>query len=146
MSLILPPGYKGSQTPPPPQTSPVDHFPVYEPPAPAPAHPPKDPMAAYQKVAATDPDNERVLLFTIGGVNFYRPKNISPQLGFKLMRDTKRFGQMTATATLIEELLGPECLDALADAEGVSPEDWETISEIMANEVLGAAHGATGKG
>jgi len=141
MSLQLPPQAPVS-APAAPAAGPG--FPVYEPPTEKPD--PQNPLGEYHKVAETDPDAARELLFTIGGTPFYMPKNPSPQLGFKLMRDTKRFGQIHAIATLIEELLGPNALDALADAPNIGDKDWEVISDILADKVLGRMQNMPGKG
>jgi len=139
------------QLPPDPAPSAAPGFPVYTPNAQdgtamrfAPDPPPQpqptqlqDPLAEVNKVAEQNPDKvERELLFTIGGTPFYIPKEIDPQLTFKLMRDLKRLGPVMAFATIIEELMGPECLDALADAPGMSKDDWDVIFGILQKKLF----------
>lgn len=131
MSLQLP---EPTPAPASPSTEAGTGFPVYEP---SQVTDKRNPFKGVHKQAQHNPDNERELLFTIGGTPFYMPKDPSPQLGFKMLRDTKRHGQMYAIATLIEELLGPQCLDALADTPDMTKEDWDVIADILSEKVLG---------
>lgn len=156
MSLKLPPAPAPSEGP---------GFPVYDPnqsggvtstadfnvptaPAPAPA---PDPLKDY-KLSERDEKREqakregRELLFTIDDVDFFMPKEPDPQIGFRMMRDLRRRGEIYAYAGLIEELLGEDVLDALADTKSMSREDWDTIGEILATKVFSRMKDPMGKG
>lgn len=123
-------------------------FPVYDPntapapaptPDPAPAAAPANPLGDFHKVAADEPGNERELLFTIGGVPLYAPRDedVPPNLPFKVMRDMRRYGPQIAAINAMAELLGDQALDLLADAPSdLTKEDWTAIMEVLTEKVF----------
>lgn len=136
-----------------PQTS----FPVYDPrdmPPPAtvssqaipddkrgtlPGTPKTDnPLGDYHKTAQAEPGNERELLFTIGGVPLYAPReeDIDPGIGIRLIRDMRKFGVPYAVANAIGEMLGDAALDLLADAPRMSKEEWAQIMGVLQDKVF----------
>lgn len=119
-------------------------FPVYDPTTSTPdgKHPmvpPANPLGDFHRVAQAEPGNERELLFTIGGVPLYAPRDedIPPNLAFKMMRDVRRFGPQIAAINTMAELLGDEALDLLADAPADIPkEDWAAIMGVLTDKVF----------
>lgn len=77
------------------------------------------------------------LLFSLGDKHFYMPDQIPPNIAFKFLRDRRREDQTYAVAGLIENLLGPKALDALADADDMSGEDMKTLMKIINDKVMG---------
>lgn len=144
MSLKLPPAPAPSEEGP--------GFPVYEPTQSVGAVQPEpvDPFKSYKQTAKEEAREQakregRELLFTIDGVDFFMPKEPSPQIGFKMMRDIRRRGEIYAYAGLMEELLGPDVLDALADTQSMSDKDWEVVGEIIATKVFSRMKDPMGK-
>lgn len=124
-------------------------FPVYSPDPNRNEAPPADkvgklsksdsPLGDFHKVAQNEPGNERELLFTIGGVPLYAPRDedIPPNMAFKMMRDMRRFGPQVAAIGAMAELLGDEALDMLANAPSdISKEDWAAIMEVLTEKVF----------
>lgn len=124
-------------------------FPVYSPDPNRNEAPPADKVGTlpktesllgdYHKVAQAEPGNERELLFTIGGVPLYAPReeDIPPNLPFKMMRDVRKFGPQIAAINCMAELLGDEALDLLADAPTDIPKsDWAAIMEVLTDKVF----------
>lgn len=116
-------------------------FPVYNPtqlsePEPAPA--PTNPLGDYHKVAQNEPGNERELLFTIGGKPLYAPteSDIDPAIGFRMIRDMRRYGTPYAVANAFGDLLGDDALNLLADAPKMSKEDWAKIMSVLQDKVF----------
>lgn len=109
---------------------------------------PANPLGDYHKVAAEEPGNERELLFTIGGKPLYAPRDedIDPSLGFKMIRDIRKFGPMIASANMMGELLGDEALDLLADAPKMTKEEWDVIMEVLTDKVFSKFQGMPGAG
>ena len=87
------------------------------------------------------PASGRTLLFSLGEgdkrQHFYMPDEIPPNIAFKFLRDRRREDQPYAVAGLLETLLGPKALDALADADDMSKEDMKTLMKIIGDKVMG---------
>lgn len=119
-------------------------FPVYDPTtepklATPPPAAPANPLGDYHKVAQSEPGNERELMFTIGGIPLYAPRDedIPPNLPFKMMRDMRRFGPQIAAINCMADLLGDEVIDLLAEPPvPISKEDWATIMEVLTDKVF----------
>lgn len=113
---------------------------------------PPNPLGDYHMVAQTEPGNERELMFTIGGVPLYAPReeDISPQIGLRMIRDLRKYGPALAVATAMGDLLGDEALDLLADAKGISREEWLQIMDVLQDKVFSKFQenmpGTAGKG
>lgn len=113
---------------------------------------PTNPLGDYHKVAQDEPGNERELMFTIGGVPLYAPRDedISPQIGLRMIRDLRKYGPALAVATAMGDLLGDEVLDLLADAKGISREEWLQIMDVLQDKVFSKFQenmpGTAGKG
>ena len=126
--------------------APQPTFPIYDPgvqpkvtPPPVVQSPLDNPLAEVHKVEATNPEPERgELLFTIGGKPLYAPReeDIDPAIGFRLIRDMRRYGVEVATMNAFGELLGDEALDLLADAPRMSEKEWAQILDTLRDKVF----------
>ena len=80
-------------------------------------------------------------LFSLGvGDNekhYYMPEQVPPNIAFKFMRDRRREDVVYAVAGLIENAIGPDALDALAEADDMSAEDMRTLMKIIQEKVMG---------
>src|ERR1044072_7639023 len=125
-------------------------FPVYEPTTQNETNIPRDIFKDF-KTAQRDKIREdaaregRELLFTIDGVDFFMPKTLSPQVIFKMLRDVRRHGEMVAAANMIGDIIGEDCLDALADTKSMSDQDWEIVNSIMMDKVFSKMREEMGK-
>jgi hypothetical protein len=69
--------------------------------------------------------------------HFFMPDEVPPNIAFAFLRDRRREDMPYAIAGLIEKLIGPKALDALADAEDMSPEDMKTLMKIINDKAMG---------
>lgn len=97
-----------------------------------------NPLGDYHKLKQEDPDDGRELLFTIGGVPLYAPReeDIDPAIGIRLIRDMRKFGVPFAVSNAMGELLGDDALDLLADAPRMSREEWAKIMSVLQDKVF----------
>lgn len=104
-----------------------------------------DPLEGY-----TDPGVDGELLFSLGeGENrkhYYMPNNVPPNIAFKFLRDRRRQDIVYATAGVIENVIGPDALDALAEADDMRPEDMRTLMKVIQEKVMGQMEAVMGLG
>lgn len=96
------------------------------------------------------PEDERVELFSIPQPDgtmraIYVPKAIGPNVALQYLRDVRRNGQQYAIAGMMDKLLGPEGMDALADYDDLTEEDLEAVMAAVQKHVLGPLERGKGK-
>ena len=105
-----------------PDTAPVPSTPVVEPPA------------------------DRIELFEINGKKYYVPKRPGANVALKYMRDIRAHGREAAMYGLLEAMVGKEGMDALADYEDLTEEEFEQVLDAVSRHVLGPLERGTGPG
>jgi hypothetical protein len=82
----------------------------------------------------------------LNGVDYNVPKVIGPNVSLAYMRDIRRKGVEEARAGILERILGPEALDALADYEDLTEEEFQSVMDAVDRHVLGPLEKQVGKG
>lgn len=103
-----------------------------------------DPAAAHDPAAGTTPEGKSHL-FDLAGKRFYIDSVIAPNVAFKYLRDVRRNGSEAALANVIVTAIGEEALDALADADDMSPEEARSLMGIIRKHVMGELEKHLGK-
>lgn len=95
-------------------------------------------------ISATAPVVEPIHLFTITGENgepderYYMPGWIGPNLAVKVLERIEMDGEEAAMSYMLFTVLGEETHTALKNAEGMTPEQFAAISDIVMNRVMAA--------
>lgn len=101
-----------------------------------------DPLDGYQ-----DPSLDgKKPLFTLGDKTYYMPNEVPPNIAFKFLRDRRRQDIVYATAGVIENVIGADALDALAEADDMKPEDMRALMKIIQEKVMGQMQDVMGLG
>lgn len=87
---------------------------------------------------------ERVVLFTLDGVDYTIPKRFPVRLGLKIIRTMRRSGHDIAAAELLEEAIGTEAYDALVSYPDLKQEHIARLFEIVQALALGAVEDPKG--
>jgi hypothetical protein len=90
-------------------------------------------------------ESDQVVLFSLDGKDYFVPAKIGPNVALAYMRDIRRNGVEHARAGILERILGREALDALADYDDLTEEDFEAVMKAVDKHVLGPLE-KTGKG
>jgi hypothetical protein len=102
-----------------------------------------DPAPDTAVESSTEP--EQIVLFSLDGRDYYVPKRIGPNVAMAYMRDIRKRGLEYARAGILERLIGKEGLDALADFDGLTEEDLDSLMKAVDKHVLGPLE-RSGKG
>lgn len=96
----------------------------------------------------TDPvvTEDRVVLFSLNGTDYYVPKKVGPNIALRYLRDVRRHGKEHAIGGLMEAMLGERGMDALAEYEDLTTEDLESVMVAVEKHVLGPLEKSMGKG
>lgn len=76
-----------------------------------------------------------VEVFRLRGKPFYVDRNLGAGVGLKILRSLKNQGEESAVATLLEELLGEEQFDELANFRGLTTKHFAQIL-LRCNQVV----------
>ena len=107
--------------------------------------PAPDPEPAGGTAAEPTAGPEQIVLFSLDGRDYYVPKQIGPNVAMAYMRDIRKNGLEYARAGILERLIGKEGLDALADYDGLTEEDLDSLMKAVDKHVLGPLE-RSGKG
>jgi len=92
------------------------------------------------------PEPKKVTVFEIDDVEYKIVDPVPASYAIKLMRLVNSgLDELAAITACIDELMGPEALDALAECDAVSEEEMNAIWDYLRTQVLGAINGVTGK-
>lgn len=80
---------------------------------------------------------ERELLFTIGDEQFTILKDPPGKLMMRYLRDLREVGMETAIANIAHALIGKAGMDALADCEDFTTEDFQTLLVAIQHKING---------
>lgn len=83
------------------------------------------------------PVEERIVVFHLNGRDYTIPKRPNMIVGLKFARDRQSSGPDVAVLNLFEKMLGKEGFNALMEYDGLEPEDFETIAEILSLAAMG---------
>jgi hypothetical protein len=104
-----------------------------------------EPLVRLKRSSAAAVPAEQVLLFTkeyddddTPDVEFWVPKRRMARLSLTYMRKVRHEGDNSATAWLLEEVLGTEAYEDLMDDEQLEDDELAQIFAIVTNAVMGA--------
>lgn len=80
---------------------------------------------------------ERELLFTIGDEQYTILKDPPGKLMVRYLRDLREVGMEVAIANIAHALIGKAGMDALADCEDFTPEDFKTLMRAIQLKIAG---------
>lgn len=87
---------------------------------------------------ATGPKQaERELLFTIGDEQFTIVKDPPGKLLVRYLRDLREVGMEVAVANITHSLIGKAGMDALAECEDFTTEDFQTLLRAIQHKIAG---------
>lgn len=95
-------------------------------------------------ISPTAPELPDIHLFTITGENgepderYYMPGWIGPNLAVKVLERIEMDGEEAATSYMLFTVLGEKTHTALKNAEGMTPEQFEQITEVVMDRVMAA--------
>jgi hypothetical protein len=112
--------------------------------------PEPDPMVERATQADPPPpsagEGDRVVLFSINGIDYHIPKRPGPNVALRYLRDTRRHGREYALAGMMEAMVGRAGMDALADYEDLTDEELDSVMQAVHRHVLGPLErGKSGK-
>jgi hypothetical protein len=81
---------------------------------------------------------ETIPLFSIDGKEYRIPLVPSAAMGLRYLKMLRTQGEMVANGWALEEMLGTEAYDALANFKDLTPQDLAQLSEIVGKHMLGA--------
>lgn len=106
---------------------------------------PFQPVALTTKVAGDEsPDQDRVVVFTLDGVEFTMPRKPRMNLGIRFLWEMKYLGEVKAVPNFLEAMLGKEGFQALAMAEAITPEQFKAVLDIAQNLAMGESESPLG--
>lgn len=85
----------------------------------------------------TPPAVELVEVFSIDDTTYSIPRDISPSVSLRLMKVARTAGMEIAMGMMLEEVLGEEAYDALANCPHVSKEQFADVMELVRHHVMG---------
>lgn len=77
-------------------------------------------------------------IFSIDDVSYFAPKDVSPSVSLRLMKTARTAGMEIALGEMLEEVLGTEAYDALANCRHVTRAQFEAVMELVRTNVMGA--------
>jgi hypothetical protein len=86
----------------------------------------------------TPPEIEMVEVFSIDGEPYCVPKDVSPSVALRFMKLARQTGTEIAMGALIEEMLGEEAYDALANCPHVTKEQFRDVMTLIREHAMGA--------
>ena len=86
--------------------------------------------------ASKKSSGKRLHIFTLNGVEYTIPEELSPRVFLKYMWD-KRSGSEFADMDLLVAVLGEDAYKALMNYEDLTKEEWEQITEIIKEYAAG---------
>lgn len=90
-------------------------------------------------------DSERVVLFYIDEKAYDIPKVVPPNTTIRYMRDVIYEGSEYALAIAMEEVLGAEAMEALAECKTISEDQVKEIMNLVERMLLASSEKSTGK-
>lgn len=81
---------------------------------------------------------ELVDIFSIDGKPYQMPIEVPASIGLKYLKMLRQRGEAFANGWVLEEMLGTEAYDALANFKGLTKEHLEQLEEIVGKHVLGS--------
>lgn len=113
---------------------------------PRPVAVPTDDFAPVQINSPVEPvDVERVPIFVIDGQTYYVDKNISPSVSLRFMKQVRVSGAEFALGGLLEEVLGEDAYDALANCPHVTQQQLADVMDLLKRHVMGAVEVPKGR-
>ena len=94
--------------------------------------------------SAKRPDGPREDLFSLDGTVYTIETEPKPSTGLRFLVECKTIGEAKAVVNLFEAVIGLDGLTALSQAETMTPEQYQSLQEIIIGHALGSA--ALGKG
>lgn len=85
---------------------------------------------------------DREPLFSIDGVEYTMPREVSASLTLEAMERFETLGEIRATRWLMVELLGQEGYDALRRCKEVTVRQFLQIQEVLRDRALGTQEGS----
>jgi hypothetical protein len=79
-----------------------------------------------------------VTLFSIDEVEYRVPDKVRANLQLKYLKKLREMSEAAAAGWLLEEMLGADAYDALADYEDLTEENFDAIMKAVEKIVLGS--------
>jgi len=100
------------------------------------------PLEGFQPIRIvtpeTPPEVEMVEVFSIDDRPYCVPKDVSPSVALRFMKLARQTGTEIAMGALLEEMLGEEAYDALANCPHVTKEQFADVMTLIREHALGA--------
>lgn len=96
--------------------------------------------------SADQGEEETVVLFAIGEAEYHVSAKPKMNVALKYLRAARSKGEDAAAAELLASLLGEEGFNALCDYDELTPEQFEAVTKIAQQHVLGALEASRGNG
>lgn len=84
-----------------------------------------------------DEEPDLVEIFRLNGKSYYVDRNVGAGTAIRMLKSLKTQGQESAVATMLEELLGEEAFDALANHRGLKPKHFAQVLLSCTRAILG---------
>lgn len=84
------------------------------------------------------PQADLVEIFSIDDVPYFIPREISPSVSLRYMKRVRQIGLEIAAGELLEELLGTEAYDALANCKYVTQQHLADVISLVQHQTMGA--------
>jgi hypothetical protein len=106
----------------------------------------KEPRSLVEIVSTPeDPEDEGIPVFSIDGVLYCMPSMVESSLALEMLDQVRHTDEMSATAWMLEQVLGTEAYQALKSARGMKPEQLNAIIDHVVDHAMGGLEGM-GKG
>lgn len=83
------------------------------------------------------PEVELVEAFSIDDRSYFIPKHVSPSVSLKFMKMARKGGMEIALGELLEQMLGEEAYDALANCPHVTDEQFWDVMQLVRHHAMG---------
>lgn len=82
--------------------------------------------------------DEREDFFSLDGTTYTIPVKVPPNLFMAMISDIRTVGSVEAQARMLDNLIGPAAVDALAKCTYLQPEDLKALMAVVQEKVAGA--------
>lgn len=100
------------------------------------------PLAGFEPIRIVTPEQppetETIEIFSIDGKPFSIPLDVSPSVSLRFMKLARLEGMEIAMAGLLEEMLGSEAYDALANYPHLTKEQFSDVMLLVRRHTMGA--------
>lgn len=84
------------------------------------------------------PEVERVVIAYLDDYELTMPAEVPPHVGLKIMRTARKLGDQAAMLEMLEEVLGEDGYDRLANWQSLKPENLADLFKVVQSVAMGA--------